>query len=128
VHDWSRARLPVELVRRLKQTPLTNVGHAEITAAVRGDQLELHVDSAQEVAAVVVLSLPRGALTEAVMEVPIETKTALVPGAQGNRHVTTGSVATTLVAQSAQPLLRVRVTLASGDVVSRTWAWAELGR
>ena len=128
VRDWTRAMLPIELVRRLKTSPFVETNPAQVTARVRGEVVEIGVESAQEVTDVAIVSLPRGALASAAVAVVVPCTARIETGPQGPRHVTVGRVPVTAVEQPVQPLLRVRVTLASGDVVSRTWTWADLSR
>lgn len=128
VRDWTRAMLPIELVRRLKTSPFVESNPAQVTARVRGEVVEIGVESAQEVTDVAIVSLPRGALASAAAAVVVPCTARIETGSQGPRHVTEGRVPVTAVEQPVQPLLRVRVTLASGDLVSRTWTWADLSR
>ena len=126
IGGWARQMLPVELVRRLKQEPMAGPGAVDLRAVVRGDQVVLSIDSAQEVTDAVVVALPRGALTTPAEALPVTLQSRIETGASGPRHRASGQVELALVRQSAQALLRVRITLASGEQVSRTWSWADL--
>lgn len=128
VSEWSRAMLPIELARRLKQSPLSPSTQAQLQVHVRDGQLEIVVRSGQDLTDAVVASLPRGALTEAVEAVPVPLATKLELTAQGPVHVAGGSVDMGAVRQAALPLLRVCVTLVSGEQVSQTWTWSDVER
>jgi hypothetical protein len=93
---------------------------------MKDDSLELHCDSSQEITEATLVALPRGALTEPVSPVPVPLDSRLEPGRDGPRHVASGCVALTAIMQSGCALLRVRLMLASGEVVSRTWAMTNL--
>jgi hypothetical protein len=126
VSTFARAMLPIELVRTLKSTPLGEAGNVHVRAKVHGEHLEVQCEAGQEITEASATSLPRGALTESATTVPIPLESRLETSSDGPRHHATGRLPLAEIVQSGRALLRVRLTLASGDVISRTWAWTQL--
>ena len=129
VSAFARQMLPIELVRQIKQAPQPGPD-ADITLRAVDGFYEIEVGSMQEVAEATIVGLPRGALTDATtpspMTVPIRSEIVQTPA--GLRHASRGRVEREAVEQSGRSLLRVVVTLVSGETVSRTWSIHDLPR
>ncbi|MCB9876055.1 MAG: hypothetical protein H6835_00505 [Planctomycetes bacterium] len=128
VHDWSRAMLPIELVRAIKGHELVEPANVTLQLRRVPDGYELQVGSDQEVVEAAVVALPRGALTDAAEPRDVALTTEIEMTAQGPRHRCRGSVARDALDVPSTSLLRASVTLGSGERVSRTWVAAELPR
>lgn len=126
VADWTRSMLPIELARGLKQASLAQSPHVRLGVAVRGERLEIEVESGVEVVEAAITALPRGALAETPAPLPVALSTQQQHTARGTVHRATGALPLATLREAAEPLLRLAVTLASGERVSQTWAWSEL--
>lgn len=125
VGDWSRAMLPIELVRHVKETNVTPPAGAKLTAVVRDGVVQVTVDAAQEVTQATIAGLPRGALTTPIEAVPVPFESRLEMSADGPHHRASGRVDLASL-PAALPLLRLAVTFASGEQFSATWELTDL--
>lgn len=128
VTDYTREMLPISLVQQIKLATLTGPVDLDLQLLVKGDQYQLQVHSDQEVTTATIVSLPRGALTPDAMLQPRNLRLAseIELTAEGPRHLSSGNIARATVDSAALALVRVSVSLVSGEQVSRTWTVAEL--
>lgn len=123
VSQWTRETLPIELVRHLKSLAPPGPADLRLDLRVAGERLHVLIDSAEEVLDATLMSLPRGALTSPAVGIPIHLRSSVQAAAGGVRTTYEGDVSQAEVRQAGLPLLRLRITLAGGDAVSRTYSW-----
>lgn len=130
VTNWSRAMLPINLVRQIKTVSFPSPGNTELSLTHTADHYRLVMHSDAEFTAATVTALPRGALadTTARTSTNLELTNTIELSPRGPRHQGEARLPKALVEQAGCSLVRIVVTLASGEQSSQTWAIADLPR